>query len=188
MKNVMIVVFLAFVSIFFVSCGGEGPDDPIDTDQIDNNEPVDEDLTDNESIDDSTDETTDDDILIDNEPTDDDTTPITCDQDETCKEICKNFLNMEGSWSVVEPTTVSGEIDLTLSINGENCKIAVTGKWDFVWEGTEISQCTCVEYSPIYSFFSLQEMEEGRLIIKKSSTEEVCENGQGATYKFEKIQ
>ena len=50
-KNAFFTVFCAFVSaFFFISCGGEGPDDPIDTDPVDDtvvvddNEPVDNDV------------------------------------------------------------------------------------------------------------------------------------------------
>lgn len=81
MKKIFTITFFVAVAMMaFVSCGGEGPDDPIDTDTVivDDNEPVDNDVepvddtTDSEPTDDLTEETPDDDGLVDEEPTDDD--------------------------------------------------------------------------------------------------------------------
>ncbi len=81
MKKIFTITFFVAVAMMaFVSCGGEGPDDPIDTDHVvvDDNEPVDNDVepvddtTDSEPTDDLTEETPDDDGLVDEEPTDDD--------------------------------------------------------------------------------------------------------------------
>jgi len=183
-KNIfsVTVVTIAFAFIF-IACGGEEPktdNDPTDEEVITDTEPTDDvEPVDNEEPDDPE---------IDDEPVDEDIVSPSCEENPTCQEVCKNFLDMEGSWSVVIPTTVSGEITLTLSVSGENCKVAVTGKWEFAWEGTEINQMSCVEYAPIYSFFSLQEMEGEKLVIRKAASEENCESGQGTLYKFEKIQ
>ena len=142
MKNIMISMFLVFVSFFFISCGGEGPDDPIDTDPVDDtvvvddNEPTDEDLADNEPMDDVTDETPDDDGLNDNEPTDNDTAPLTCDQDPTCQKICKNFLDLQGKWNNIDPDDV-GSVDITLGIKEEKCEIKMVGQWTATWYGLD---------------------------------------------------
>ena len=188
-KNAFIAFFIAFFSfIALVSCGGEEPktdNEPTDEEVITDTEPTDDvEPVDNEEPDDI--ET--DDPEIDEEPTDNDTASPSCEENPTCQEVCKNFLEMEGNWSIVIPTTVSGEITLTLSVAGANCKVTVTGEWEFVWEGTEIPQMTCAQCMNCTSFFSLQEMEEELLVIKKAGSKENCEAGEGGFWKFKKIQ
>jgi hypothetical protein len=187
-KNTFSVAVAAIAFCFiFIACGGEEPKEPVDNDQNDEEVIVDneesDDATDNEESDDIVDSEEPDD-LIDEEPTDDDSTPLSCEEDPTCQEDCQDNLAKEGNWKVKIPTTVTGTITIKLSsVNGE-CNVAVSGMWTFVWEG----DYQCLEVPEYFSFFSLLDMEEENLVIRQSSTEEVCENGQGATYKFEKIQ
>ena len=188
-KNTLIAVAIIAFAFFFVACGGEdctGDEcfEPVDDNIITDTEPTDDiEPVDNEEPDD----VQTDDPEIDGEP-DEDITPPSCKENPTCQEVCKNFLDMEGNWNIVEPTTVSGGITVKLSVNGENCNFRVEGDWHFTWVGTEIHQMSCVEYAPIYSFFSLKEMEGEKLVIKKYESEESCGYDGGTFYKFQKIQ
>ncbi|HRY36512.1 MAG TPA: hypothetical protein P5230_01360 [Candidatus Magasanikbacteria bacterium] len=160
-KNIAFIAFFAFVSIVFIACGGEGPDDPVDTDPVDDtvvvddNEPVDNDVeptddaSDSEPTDDLTDENPDDDGLIDNEPTDDDTTPLNCEDDENCKEICKNFLDIQGHWNNIDPEDV-GSVDITLAVKDAKCEIKMVGQWTLMWYGLDYPLDPCNEGYLLY--------------------------------------
>jgi hypothetical protein len=190
MKRIVFISCIAFFSfIALVSCGGE------DCAGDECNEPVDDNITtdteptdDSEVTDDATDEVETDDVQTDDpeidEKPDEDITPPSCEEDPTCQEDCQDNLAKEGNWKVKIPTTVTGTITIKLSsVNGE-CNVAVSGMWTFVWKGNY----QCLEVPEYFSFFSLLDMEEDQLAIQKSSSQESCENGGGAFYKFEKIQ
>jgi len=175
--SAFVPVIIAFVSIFFVACGGEECtdsecDDPIDTIVIADDNVIitddattpDEDLTENEPVD-ATDETPDDDGLIDNEPTDDDTAPLTCDQDPTCQEICKNFLDIQGKWNNIDPDDV-GSVDITLAVKDAKCEIKLVGQGSLTWYGTDYP------LDPIKDgyFFYLSKKEQNLLVEVKDGS------------------
>lgn len=177
MKSFYFVAVLFVSFVLFTACGGESCEENCI-------EPVDEISTtdENEVADDTTDETVDEteDEVVD-EVTDEDTTPVSCEEDENCKEICKNFLDFAGDWTIVEPETVSGNVTIILSVNGLNCKIALVGKWSgLVWEGSE-PPLNWIQDPGTLKFFSLQKMEGEKMVIARSSSEDYSVD---SIYKF----
>jgi len=174
--NSFFVIAVAIMSLFFTACGGEDSPDPVDNDPTDNVEPKDNELPDDVQTDD---------IQTDEEP-DEDTAPVpSCTEDELCREKCEPVLNRAGNWKAVEPTGISGTITITLSYDGSDCDIAVSGMWNFSWK---LQQLFCLEVEAYASFFSLLEMEGEKLVINQIATKEGCEAGELTPVKFERIQ
>ena len=177
--KVIYIATVLFVSFFlFTACGGE---DCVGAECF---EPTDEtSVTDDEEVaDDTTDETVDEtaDEVVDEEP------DIEIPDEGNVKEICVNFLEFEGNWSTVQPTDVSGNFTLKLSVEGNECVISVTGKWKFEWRGNEIP-LPCAEYAPASYFFYLVGMEGEKMVWIKGWDETSCKDAEAAPiYKFEK--
>ena len=175
-KNFVPVLF-AVAFVLLTACGGEDCKGS-ECDPTDDTAVTDDVVTDNEQPDD----VQTDDIMTDEEPTDADTTPINCADDETCKEICKNFLAFAGNWDRVEST---GSITITLSVENSECVLSVTGKWTFTWKGTSLP-LECAEYAPASYFFYLVGMENDKMVWIQSSSMERCQTQTGPKITFTK--
>jgi len=148
------VAIIAFAFIF-IACGGEEPNLP-DDDQDNDEIVVVDDEPDNEQPDD----------IVDEEPVDDDQLPL--------EEVCKNFLDYAGDWSMIE--VADGDATITLSVEGSICKISVTGKWTFEWRGTE-TPLECAEFAPASYFFYLAgKNEDGKMIWYRGFDAEGCKS------------
>jgi len=180
MKSFYFVTVLFVSFILFTACGGEsceGTDcgEPADEISVIDDENVDNEISDSDILVEDT-ETNDDvtDDTVDSEP-DEDVVPIACEEDSECKEICKNFLDFAGYWTIVD-MSFTGDVALKLSVEGVECKISVTGKWNFTWQGTEIPLEECAETTNVSYFFYLVGMEGKRMVWYKSSNNEACKS------------
>lgn len=162
-KNAFTVTVVAIAFAFiFIACGGEEPNLP-DDDQDNDEIVVVDDEPDNEQPDD----------IVDEEPVDDDQLPL--------EEVCKNFLDYAGNWTIVD-MSITGDFRITLSVEGEECKISVVGTtelaWTFAWKGKELP-LECVEYAPAAYFFYLAgKNEAGRMIWYKGYDMEGCQKAE----------
>jgi len=124
MKNVMVFMFLAFVSVFFfTACGGEDRTGS-ECDPIDDTATTDDTATDDVQPDD----VQTDNILMDEENPD---------EDQVVTDFCKKMLDIAGDWYKVEG---GDKITMTLVSQENTCEVTMTWQqgWTTVWHGLEL--------------------------------------------------